>query len=74
MAQSIVAGFDHENHGVAQSEKRLRLMSDTARAKPVLIEEHGRGVVVVVSVQACERLSVQSGGAARGKRGQKGAL
>lgn len=30
---------------------------DTARAEPVLIEKHGRGVVVVVAVEEYERLS-----------------
>lgn len=33
------------------------LMIDTARAEPVLIEKHGRGVVVVVSVEEYERLN-----------------
>lgn len=33
------------------------LMIDTARAEPVLIQKHGRGVVVVVSVEEYERLS-----------------
>ena len=33
------------------------LMIDTARAEPVLIEKHGRGVVVVVAVEEYERLS-----------------
>ncbi|MDX0952222.1 hypothetical protein GOE09_11010 [Sinorhizobium medicae] len=47
-------------------------MIDTARSKPVLIEEHGRRVVVVVSVQARERLSVQSGRADQGETGTKG--
>jgi len=32
------------------------LMIDTARAEPVCIEKHGRGVVVVVSVEEYERL------------------
>jgi PHD/YefM family antitoxin component YafN of YafNO toxin-antitoxin module len=31
-------------------------MIDTARAAPVLIEKHGRGVVVVMSVEEYERL------------------
>lgn len=30
---------------------------DTARAEPVLIEKHGRGVVVVVAVEEFERLN-----------------
>lgn len=29
---------------------------DTARAEPVLIEKHGRGVVVVVAIEEYERL------------------
>lgn len=29
---------------------------DTARAEPVMIEKHGRGVVVVVAVEAYEQL------------------
>lgn len=29
---------------------------DTARAEPVLIEKHGRGVVVVVAVEEYERM------------------
>ena len=33
------------------------LMIDTARAGPVLIEKHGRGVVVVVAVEEYERLT-----------------
>ncbi|MCI4679615.1 type II toxin-antitoxin system prevent-host-death family antitoxin [Rhodoblastus acidophilus] len=49
------------------------LMIDTARAEPVLIEKHGRGVVVVVSVEEYERLSVQSGRTDKGETGTKGA-
>lgn len=33
------------------------LMIDTARAEPLLIEKHGRGVVVVVSVEEYGRLA-----------------
>ncbi len=33
------------------------LMIDTARAEPVPIEKHGRGVVVGISVKNYERLS-----------------
>lgn len=42
------------------------LLIDNARAEPVLMEEHGRGVVAVVSIEEYERLSVQSGRADRG--------
>jgi prevent-host-death family protein len=44
-----------------EAKNGFGLMIDTARAEPVLIEKHGRGVVVVVSVEEYERLSVQSG-------------
>ncbi len=33
-----------------EAKNGFGLMIDTARAEPVLIEKHGRGVVVVVSV------------------------
>ncbi|WP_210215256.1 type II toxin-antitoxin system Phd/YefM family antitoxin [Rhizobium leguminosarum] len=57
-----------------EAKNGFGLMIDTARAKPVLIEEDGRGVVVVVSVQVCERLSVQSGRADQGETGTKGGI
>jgi prevent-host-death family protein len=45
---------------------------DTARAEPVTIEKHGRPVVVVISVEEFERLSMERGramaGAARGNK------
>ena len=43
-----------------EAKNGLGLMIDTARAETVLIEKHGRGVVVVVSVEEYERLSVRS--------------
>lgn len=36
------------------------LLIDTARAEPVMIEKHGRGVVVVVAVEEYERLAEQA--------------
>ena len=56
-----------------EAKNAFGLMIDTARAEPVLIEKHGRGVVVVVSVEEYERLSVQSGRADKGEKGTKGA-
>ena len=50
------AGISHENHVCARSG--FGLMIDTARAAPVLIEKHGRGVVVVMSVEEYERLKM----------------
>jgi prevent-host-death family protein len=41
-----------------EAKNGFGLMIDTARAEPVLIEKHGRGVVVVVSVEEYERLSI----------------
>ena len=56
-----------------EAKNGFGLMIDTARAEPVLIEKHGRGVVVVVSVEKYERLSVQSRRADKGETGTKGA-
>ncbi len=56
-----------------EAKNGFGLMIDTARAEPVLIEKHGRGVVVVVSVEEYERLSVQAGRADKGETGTKGA-
>ena len=56
-----------------EAKNGFGLMIDTARAEPVLIEKHGRGVVVVVSVEEYERLSAQSGRMDKGETGAKGA-
>ena len=40
-----------------EAENSFVLMIDTARADPVRIEKHGRGVVVVVSVEEYERMT-----------------
>ena len=42
-----------------EAKNAFGLMIDTARAEPVLIEKHGRGVVVVVAVEEYERLTVR---------------
>jgi prevent-host-death family protein len=55
-----------------EAKNGFGLMIDTARAEPVLIEKHGRGVVVVVSIEEYERLSVRSGRADKGKPEDKG--
>lgn len=36
------------------------LLLDTARAEPVTIEKHGRGVVVVLAIEEYERLATES--------------
>lgn len=38
------------------------LLLDNARAEPVTVEKHGRPVVVVLSVEEFERLSLLDGG------------
>ena len=43
-----------------EAKNGFGLMIDTGRAETVLVEKHGRGVVVVVSVEEYKRLSVQS--------------
>ncbi len=55
-----------------EAKNAFGLMIDTARAEPVLIEKHGRGAVVVVSVEEYERLSVQSGRTDKGEMGEMG--
>jgi prevent-host-death family protein len=54
-----------------EAKNAFGLMIDTARAEPVLIEKHGRGVVVVVSVEEYERLTV--GQANKEKTAERGA-
>jgi prevent-host-death family protein len=39
-----------------EAKNAFGLMIDTARAEPVLIEKHGRGVVMVISVEDYDRL------------------
>lgn len=39
-----------------EAKNAFGLMIDTARAEPVLIEKHGRGVVMVISVEEYKRL------------------
>jgi len=42
-----------------KAKNAFGLMIDTARAEPVLIEKHGRGVVMVISVEEYQRLSAR---------------
>ena len=44
-----------------EAKNAFGLMIDTARAEPVRIEKHGRGVVMVISVEEYERLHGRSG-------------
>ncbi len=39
-----------------EAKDAFGLMIDTARAEPVLIEKHGRGIMVVIAVEEYERL------------------
>lgn len=39
-----------------EAKNGFGLMIDTARAAPVLVEKHGRGVVVVLAVEEYDRL------------------
>jgi prevent-host-death family protein len=42
-----------------EAKNAFGLMIDTARAEPVLIEKHGRCVVMVIAVEEYERLTVR---------------
>ncbi len=50
-----------------EAKNGFGLMIDTARVAPVLIEKHERGVVVVMSVEEYERLSLLAGDVTRDK-------
>ena len=52
-----------------EAKNAFGLMIDTARAEPVLIEKHGRGVVMVIAVEEYERLTV--GQATKGKTAER---
>ena len=56
-----------------EAKNGFGLMIDTARAEPVLIEKHGRGVVMVIALEEYQRLSVQSRRTDKGETGTKGA-
>lgn len=45
-----------------EAKNSFGLMIDTARAGPVQIEKHGRGVVVVLAVEEYERLKAIEAG------------
>ena len=48
-----------EGFSAREAKHQFGRLIDTARAEPVVIEKHGRPVVVVVSVEEYERLTVQ---------------
>jgi len=54
-----------------EAKNSCGLMIDTARAGPVQIEKHGRGVVVVLAVEEYERLKAIEAGR-MGKQADKG--
>ena len=58
---------------VREAKNAFRPIIDTARAEPVLIEKHGRGVVMVISVEEYERLSVRPDGVGKDSKRAKGA-
>jgi prevent-host-death family protein len=53
-----------------EAKNAFGLMIDTARAEAVLIEKHGRGVVMVIAVEEYERLTV--GQTTKGKTAERG--
>ena len=57
-----------------EAKNAFGLMIDTARVGPVLIEKHGRGVVVVLAVEEYERLSARSEHADKAANGTTGAI
>ncbi|HVB15041.1 MAG TPA: type II toxin-antitoxin system Phd/YefM family antitoxin [Stellaceae bacterium] len=53
-----------------EAKNAFGLMIDTARAEPLLIEKHGRGVVMVIAVEDYQRLTI--GHATKGKTAERG--
>ena len=55
---SIVAHCEHmKNFSAKDAKNHFGQMMDAARLEPVVIEKHGRPMVVVCSVEEFERLS-----------------
>ncbi len=55
---SIVAHCEHmKNFSAKDAKNHFGQMIDAARLEPVVIEKHGRPMVVVCSVEEFERLS-----------------
>lgn len=53
MAHSVSA---MKSMSAKNAKNAFGLLLDTARAEPVTIEKHGRGVVVVLSIEEYQRL------------------
>jgi prevent-host-death family protein len=58
---SFQRGLKMKTMSAREAKNGFGLLIDTARAEPVLIEKHGRGVVVVISLEQFERLSLRAG-------------
>ena len=56
--REIVGDCCMKTMSAREAKNGFGLMIDTARAEPVRIEKHGRGVVMVISVEEYERLTV----------------
>lgn len=59
---SFQRGLMMKTMSAREAKNGFGLLIDTARAEPVLIEKHGRGVVVVISLEQFERLSLRASG------------
>lgn len=57
MANEVLLESAMRTMSAREAKNTFGLMVDTARAEPVLIEKHGRGVVMVISVEEYERLN-----------------
>lgn len=57
MAEIAIRGAIMKRMSAKDAKNGFGLLLDTARAEPVIIEKHGRAVVVVMSVEEYERLT-----------------
>jgi prevent-host-death family protein len=54
---SLKRGLQVKSVSAREAKYNFGKLIDTARAEPVVIEKHGRAVVVVVAVEEFERLA-----------------
>ncbi len=56
MGETTDSGATMKTMSAKDAKNSFGLLIDTARVEPVTIEKHGRGVVVVISVEEFNRL------------------
>lgn len=68
MAEIADSGSAMKSMSAKDAKNGFGLLIDTARAEPVMIEKHGRPVVVVVSIEEYERLRHEADSRVKGSQ------